>query len=247
MLGSIFVLISGVYIMRKCASSFDVAASYLTRGLGEGVKGPTINAIASSLPELLISSIFLFYFKDVQGFSAGYGTIIGSSAFNIALIPVISFTYLYIVKGKQKVFRIDKIIVQQDSLFLLGAIAILSLGFFIGVGVYLALLLILFYFTYIYYVLKTRVSQKNDGTIFYTVRYTENNPEWDEFKEGDWRSRNVTKIVALAGNAGVADAPWPMNGQNPQNTFKQPNGPIKLTKNLLAKSHYLSFIKHKDK
>ena len=153
MLGSIFILISAIYIMRKCASSFDVAASYLTRGLGEGVKGPTINAIASSLPELLISSIFLFYLKDVKGFSAGYGTIIGSSAFNIALIPVISFIYVYLVKGKEKVFQINKIIVQQDSLFLLGSIAILSLGFFIGVNVYLALLLILFYLGFVQYFL----------------------------------------------------------------------------------------------
>ena len=70
--------------------------------------------------------MFLFYFKDIKGFSAGYGTIIGSSAFNIALIPVISFVYLYITKGKEKVFQINKSIVKQDALFLLGAITILS-------------------------------------------------------------------------------------------------------------------------
>ena len=57
--------------MRRCSSSFDIAANYLTRGFGEGVKGPTINAIASSLPELLISSLFLFYFKDVVAESHG--------------------------------------------------------------------------------------------------------------------------------------------------------------------------------
>ena len=56
-----------------------ILRNYLTRGLGEGVKGPTINVVASSLPELLISSLFLFYYKDIEGFSAGYGTIIGSS------------------------------------------------------------------------------------------------------------------------------------------------------------------------
>ena len=146
MLFSILILLVAIHVMRKCASSFDIAASYLTRNLGEGIKGPTINAVASSLPELLISSMFLFYFKDIKGFSAGYGTIIGSSAFNIALIPVISFVYLYITKGKEKVFQINKRIVKQDALFLLGSISILSLGFFIGVNFYLALLLILFYY-----------------------------------------------------------------------------------------------------
>ena len=102
--GSIVILIFSIFIMRKCASSFDIAANFLSLNLGEGVKGPTINAIASSLPELLISSLFLFYFKDIMGFAAGYGTIIGSSAFNIALIPVISFVYLYYTKGRDTVF-----------------------------------------------------------------------------------------------------------------------------------------------
>jgi cation:H+ antiporter len=153
--------------MRRCSLSFDIAASYLTRGLGEGVKGPTINAVASSLPELLISSLFLFYFKDITGFSAGYGTIIGSSAFNIALIPVISFTYIYITKDRNKIFEIDKQIVKQDALFLLGSISILSLGFFFGVNHYLALFLILFYLVYIFFVIKTRVSKKDDGSLFF--------------------------------------------------------------------------------
>lgn len=167
MLISLLFLVLSIHIMRRCSSSFDIAANYLTRGLGEGVKGPTINAVASSLPELLISSLFLFYFKDITGFSAGYGTIIGSSAFNIALIPVISFSYLYYTKGRNKVFEINKQIVRQDALFLLGSISILSLGFFFGVNLYLALFLILFYFIYIFYVIKTRVSKKDDGSLFF--------------------------------------------------------------------------------
>jgi len=152
--------------MRKCSSSFTTAADFLTRDLGEGIKGPTINAVASSLPELLISSLFLFYFKDIKGFSAGYGTIIGSSAFNITLIPVISFLYLYITKGKDKVFQINKLIVKQDAFFLLGSIAILSLGFLIGINFYLSLLLILFYILYIFFVIKTRAGDKSRNMFF---------------------------------------------------------------------------------
>ena len=165
MFSSMLILVITVYVMRKCSSSFDIAANYLTRGLGEGVKGPTVNAVASSLPELLISSLFLFYFKDVTGFSAGYATIIGSSAFNIALIPVISFAYVYFSKGEDKVFHINKMIVKQDALFLLGAISILSIGFFTGVTVYFSLLLMLFYFIYIYYIIKKRVANKDDNQI----------------------------------------------------------------------------------
>ena len=100
MIISLLFIVLSIYIMRQCSFSFDIAANYLTRGLGEGVKGPTINAVASSLPELLISSLFLFYYKDMKVFPS-YGTIIGSSNINIALIPVISFLYLYFKKGRK--------------------------------------------------------------------------------------------------------------------------------------------------
>jgi len=163
MLYSVFVLILSVIIMRRCSSSFDIAASYLTRGLGEGIKGPTINAIASSLPELLISSMFLFYYKDIIGFSAGFATIVGSSAFNIALIPVISFLVVYYKNDINKAFHINKLIVKQDTLFLVGSIFILFLGFNFGINIFLAFALILFYIIYIYFVVKTRNVDDSKG------------------------------------------------------------------------------------
>ena len=194
MLLSILFLFLSIYIMRRCSSSFDIAANYLTRGFGEGVKGPTINAIASSLPELLISSLFLFYFKDVVGFSAGYGTIIGSSAFNIALIPVISFAYLFYKRGSSTVFEINKQIVKQDAIFLIASILILSLGFFFGVNFYLALFLIFFYFVYIFYVIKTRVSKKDDGSLFFKKFIKNHNLE---LKNKIIRAESDTLVSAL--------------------------------------------------
>ena len=80
--------------------------------------------------------------------------------FNIALIPVISFFYIYIKKGKEQVFQIDKIVVKQDSLFLLGSISILSLACLTGANFYLASLLILFYLLYIFYIIKKRSKNK---------------------------------------------------------------------------------------
>ncbi len=134
--------------MWKVSSSFDLAANYLTRNLGEGIKGPTVNAIASSLPELMISSLFLFFFKDIEGFSAGFATIIGSSAFNIAVIPVIAFFFAY-KKNKINFFSVDKKIVRQDGFFLIISIMLLGLGFLIGFNIYYALMLISVYIIYI--------------------------------------------------------------------------------------------------
>lgn len=148
------ILIS-IYLMWKVSSSFDLAANFITKNMGEGIKGPTVNAIASSLPELLISFLFLFFYKDIEGFSAGYATIIGSSAFNIAVIPFVSFLFAY-KRSNIKIFEIDKKIVLQDGFFLLFSIILLGLGFVIGLNIYYASILILTYFIYVYFVYKKR-------------------------------------------------------------------------------------------
>ena len=64
------------------------------------------------MPELFISSMFLFYYGDIKGFSAGYATIIGSSAFNIAVIPIVSFLVVF-YKRKVNKFSVDKTIVSK--------------------------------------------------------------------------------------------------------------------------------------
>ena len=117
----------------------------------------------------------MFYFKDLKGFSAGYATIIGSSAFNIALIPVISFLVIFFRNGKDTVFEIKKSIVKQDAIFLLGSITILSFGFFIGINFYLSILLLSFYFIYIYYIIKKRKKHK-----YKNKKYDSSSPLDDE-------------------------------------------------------------------
>ena len=156
MIVSLIIIIICSYIIWKSSESFDIASSYLTRNLNEGIKGPTINAIASSLPELLISFIFLFYIGDLEGFSAGYATIIGSSIFNIAIIPTISFFVIYYKQGKP-LFPTDKDIITQDGFFLIVTEIILLIGLFLGgISIYLASTLIILYCIYILIVFKKR-------------------------------------------------------------------------------------------
>jgi len=72
--------------MRIC-DVFEPAADYLGRNMSEGIKGATINAVASSLPELMTTFMMLFFYADKGGFSAGLATCAGSSVFNVAIIP----------------------------------------------------------------------------------------------------------------------------------------------------------------
>ena len=149
------IVILCIFVMRKSSLTFDIASNFLTRSMGEGIKGPTINAIASSLPELMISSMFLFYFKDIEGFAGGIATIVGSSAFNIAIIPVVSFFSIYFIDQKI-IFKLNKVIIKQDTIFLLSSILIMLISIILGVNIYLSITLISFYFFYIYFLVKNR-------------------------------------------------------------------------------------------
>ena len=66
----LLIVISSLVIWRS-SNGFEDASSFLGRNLTDGVKGATINAISSSIPELLTSIFFLLFLKDSEGFSGG--------------------------------------------------------------------------------------------------------------------------------------------------------------------------------
>lgn len=159
-LSMIFFIILSTYVIFKASYSFDLAASFLTRKMPSGIKGPTINAVASSLPELLISSLFLFYYEDLEGFSAGYAAIIGSAAFNICIIPCIAALTFFYFNDKDSL-KLNSNVIVQDSLFNVLSIIILGLIFYFGhLSPINSLVLIILYFIYIYSVFKYRKQQR---------------------------------------------------------------------------------------
>lgn len=80
------VVMACIVIWRAC-DGFEVASSYLGRNLSDGVRGATINAIGSSMPELLTTLIALLLYADKQGYAFGVATTAGSDIFNSAVIP----------------------------------------------------------------------------------------------------------------------------------------------------------------
>ena len=74
-------------IIWRASNAFELAADFLGRNMKQGVKGATINAVASSMTEFLATVFFLFYIKDVDGFSGGIGITSGSAIYNLLVIP----------------------------------------------------------------------------------------------------------------------------------------------------------------
>lgn len=119
-------------IWRAC-DGFEVASEYLGRNLSEGVRGGTINAISSSIPELLTTLIGLVILSNQEGFAVGLGTTAGSAVFNGMVIPAVCIFAVVgtVVCGR----KVDSVLVSakvlwRDGLSLLGCeiclIAILS-------------------------------------------------------------------------------------------------------------------------
>lgn len=113
----LMIVISSIIIWYSTAG-FEVAADYLGRNLTKGVKGATINAVASSMPEFLATTFFLFYLKDVNAFSGGIGITAGSAVFNILIIPLAILLRAFF---SFKVFKIplERRIIVRDGVYLI--------------------------------------------------------------------------------------------------------------------------------
>lgn len=116
----ILIAISG-HVIWKSTNSFELAADYLGRKMSRGVKGATINAVASSMPEFLTTMFFVFIVKNegefVDSFSGGLGVVAGSAIFNILIIPV-AVIFFGSVGFRSKSFQLDRKILRRDGLFL---------------------------------------------------------------------------------------------------------------------------------
>ncbi len=113
----ILITISCLVIWRA-GDGFMTASEYIGRNLSDGVRGATINAIASSMPEVFTSLFFLFILKDADGFSGGIGTTAGSAIFNSMVIPAVAVLGV-IGMGLTKTVKVSKKVMLRDGISLL--------------------------------------------------------------------------------------------------------------------------------
>ncbi len=111
-------LIFAMLVIWRAAEGFDVASQWLGRNLSDGVRGASINAIGSSMPEFLTVMVGLVLLGNSEGFAIGLGTTTGSAMFNIAIIPALVILVVVggIVSGRIQVSR--KVVI-RDGLALL--------------------------------------------------------------------------------------------------------------------------------
>ncbi len=144
----IYITISCLIIWRS-SHGFEIASDFLGRRLPPGIKGATLNAIASSMPEFLTTIFFLFYLRDADGFSGGLGVTSGSALFNLLIIPALAVLVIF-SKGKRKSVVLNKKVLMRE-----GAVLLISQIIFVNIlfsGELLAihgLILVLIYLVYL--------------------------------------------------------------------------------------------------
>ena len=154
LLVAIILCLSSIVIARA-SNGFEAAADYLGRNLQDGVKGATINAMGSSMPELFTTLIFLVVLQDADGFASGIGTTAGSALFNGMIIPALVAFTVYVFKLSQTIY-VSKKVILRDGLALIFCEAVLIV--FLGseeLSYKHALILNLLYVGYIIMMLRT--------------------------------------------------------------------------------------------
>lgn len=143
----ILISISSYLLWRSC-SNFDRFSKVIGVNLKDGVRGATINAIGSSLPEFFTTFFFLIILQDINGFIAGLSTVLGSAIFNILLIP--SIVIIILIKNNHNLMINHKLIMRDAGILLVSQIFLL---YFIQDGVITLLDSFYLFLIYIAYLL----------------------------------------------------------------------------------------------
>ena len=165
------LLLLGV-VITSCViwfSSKGISAASEMWGCGwsPGIRGATINAIASSVPELFTTIVFLVILGDSEGFVSGISTVAGSSVFNVFVIPGVMILAVFF-KYNRPLKEHKRSIVLLDGSILIAVQALIY--FFIYQGVFKlwhAVVLLFIYALYILILIKKNRDNKDDNVDCY--------------------------------------------------------------------------------
>ena len=188
-LSALFAITLAMLIIWRSSDGFEVASAYLGRNLTDGVRGATINAVGSSIPELFTTLFSLMLLGEVDNFAFGIGTTAGSAIFNGMIIPAVAILAV-ISYGIAKKVNVSKKVILRDGIGLI--IAELILIYMIS-GNYLTwlhgLVLMLTYVVYVIYMFATM--KKAEG-----ITAVEENQENQE-EQSSGRKQSILKAFIL--------------------------------------------------
>ena len=145
-----FYIIISCYLLKYACDTFEQAAGYLGRNFAPGIKGATVNAIGSSMPEMFVVIACLFWFDDPSLVMVALGVTAGSAIFNGCVIPALSILMAKDESGKKvDHIELDKRTLIRDVFWVLAAeIALIVCLGFDHFTIWMAIILNLIYVGY---------------------------------------------------------------------------------------------------
>lgn len=145
-----FYIIISCYLLKYACDTFEQAAGYLGRNFAPGIKGATVNAIGSSMPEMFVVIACLFWFNDPSLVMVALGVTAGSAIFNGCVIPALSILMAKDEGGKKvDHIELDKRTLLRDVFWVLAAeIALIVCLGFDHFTIWMAIILNLIYVGY---------------------------------------------------------------------------------------------------
>ncbi len=193
---AIILAIIASWIIAKACDKFEDSADFLGRNMTEGMKGATINAIGSSMPELLVTFIYLFVFMDTTGFAGGIGTTAGSAVFNALVIPALVIIFVF-KKNKDAVIKVSKSVILRDGLFLIGAEVLLILLIGEKLDWYHGLILMLVYVSYAGFMIYRSKKNGDNETLDALVETTDEEENIAEDDEMSTKKAILGLIISI--------------------------------------------------
>jgi cation:H+ antiporter len=148
------------------SKGISIASNMWGLGWSPGVRGATINAIASSLPELITATVFLVVLRDSDGFISGIATVAGSAIFNALIIPSL-MAFVVFFKLKKSLNEHKNKIILRDGAWLLFSQALILFLVRSGELTYLhGLSLLVVYSLYIFSLTRVNLKTKTPRPAF---------------------------------------------------------------------------------
>lgn len=159
-------IIASCLILKYSCDLFEQSAGYLGRNMPAGIKGATVNAVGSSMPEMMSCFAVLFFYNDPALFAIALGITAGSGVFNTAVIPSLSILFAKNSNGTS----VDHIELNRKNLIrdvfwvVASDIALIGMIFYGYISIWLAILLNLIYVGYAIhlYIDAKRMGSSND-------------------------------------------------------------------------------------
>ena len=160
----LLIIVSCLIIWRAC-DGFDLASRYIGRNLSDGVRGATINAISSSIPELFTTAFFLLFLNDTNGYSGGIGTTAGSAVFNAVVIPALVILVVAFFLKKDNIYVSKKVILRDGISLIIAEIILIILITGDTLFWWHGIILMITYFLYIFFMLSMMNKKENNQEI----------------------------------------------------------------------------------